>query len=301
MPFSPEEAACCQRLVDLAIAEDLGALGDITSQGVIPEGCVGRAMFVARREGVLAGLPALPLVLQAVDARLTLELLAQDGRSLKVGDRIAVMSGPMRSILAAERTALNFLQHLSGIATLTRRHVDAVAELPCKILDTRKTLPGWRLLAKYAVRQGGGVNHRRGLFDAILIKDNHWFALGSAHFPEADIVERVVREARQRFPNAFVEIEVDDLVQFDGVLALQPNAVLLDNMTTADMREAVRRRQERAPHVQLEASGGVTLDTVRAIAATGVDRISVGALTHSAPALDIALDYIPSPLSKTAE
>jgi len=230
-------------------------------------------------------------VLRAVDARLTLEESIADGERLQDSDHIAAVSGPMRSILAAERTALNFLQHLSGIATQTSRYVDAVHGHACKILDTRKTLPGWRLLAKYAVRQGGGVNHRLGLFDSILIKDNHWFALGSAHFPDVAVVERAVREARQRFPGAFVEIEVDDLGQFDCVLGLQPDAVLLDNMTLADMREAVRRRDELAPQVQLEASGGVTLDTVRAIAATGVDRISIGALTHSAPALDIALDY----------
>src|SRR5262249_37933250 len=200
------------------------------------------------------------------------------------------VSGSMRGILTAERTALNFLQHLSGIATLTRRYVDAVAGLSCQILDTRKTLPGWRLLAKYAVRCGGGQNHRMGLFDGILIKDNHLAALAS----EANPIAAAVTAARQQFPALPVEIEVDSLDQFDEALACRPDIILLDNMTLDDMREAVERREdmvEETDWVFLEASGGVTLDTVRGIAETGVDRISVGALTHSAPALDIALDY----------
>lgn len=291
MSFSPTETQACHKLVELALAEDLDRAGDITCQAVIPQDCVGSAAFVARAPGVLAGLPCLPLILWNLDNRLVIEGRMTDGAHLQVGDRIAVVSGPMHGLLAAERTALNFLQHLSGIATQTRRFVEAVAGLKSKILDTRKTIPGWRLLDKYAVRQGGGVNHRIGLFDSILIKDNHWLALGVAQFPDAAVVQRTVQEARRRFPSAFVEIEVDDLAQFDKVLPLAPNAILLDNMTLQHMREAVQRRDRLAPAVLLEASGGVTLDTVRAIAETGVDRISVGALTHSAPALDIALDY----------
>lgn len=275
----------------MALAEDLNSAGDITSQAVISADCVGRAVFVARSPGVLAGLPSVPIILAAIDARLQLEEWITDGSRMKAGARIAAVSGPMRGILAAERTALNFLQHLSGIATQTRRYVDAIAVSKCQILDTRKTLPGWRLLAKYGVRQGGGVNHRIGLFDSILIKDNHWLALDSAAFPDAAVVRKTLEEARARFPNVFIQIEVDDLMQFDSVLPLHPNAILLDNMKPADMRAAVKRRDQAAPGVLLEASGGVTLDTVRVIAESGVDRISVGALTHSAPALDIALDY----------
>ncbi|MCS7047311.1 MAG: carboxylating nicotinate-nucleotide diphosphorylase, partial [Gemmataceae bacterium] len=205
------------------------------------------------------------------------------------GDHLATISGRMRSLLAAERTALNFLQHLSGIATLTRRYVEAVAGLPVRILDTRKTLPGWRLLEKYAVRQGGGDNHRRGLYDAILIKDNHLAALHRSANP----VAAAVLAAQEKCPDLPVEVEVDSLAQLPQALACRPAIVLLDNMSLEQLREAVQRRNRQAPDVLLEASGGVTLQTVRAIAETGVDRISVGALTHSAPALDISLEYHP--------
>jgi nicotinate-nucleotide pyrophosphorylase (carboxylating) len=194
----------------------------------------------------------------------------------------------MHAILAAERMALNFLQHLSGIASLTRRYVDAVAGLPVQILDTRKTTPGWRLLEKYAVRQGGGHNHRLGLFDGILIKDNHLEAL---HLGQEGIGQAVQAARDKVGESVTVEIEVDSLDQLDRALACGPDIVLLDNMGPELLREAVRRRNAVAPKVLLEASGGVTLAAIRDIAETGVDRISVGALTHSAPALDIALDY----------
>ncbi|HEV3083191.1 MAG TPA: carboxylating nicotinate-nucleotide diphosphorylase, partial [Gemmataceae bacterium] len=204
--------------------------------------------------------------------------------------------GLMEFILTSERTALNFLQHLSGIATLTRRYVDAVAGLPCQILDTRKTIPGWRLLEKYAVHCGGGRNHRIGLYDGILVKDNHLAALNRAGFGIYDAVEMAQKLVGGSVP---IEMEVDNLEQFDHALACRAEIILLDNMSLEDLREAVRRRDlEKSrmdPHtreVLLEASGGVTLETVRAIAETGVDRISVGALTHSAAALDIALDYV---------
>jgi nicotinate-nucleotide pyrophosphorylase (carboxylating) len=190
--------------------------------------------------------------------------------------------------LTAERTALNFLQRLSGIATLTHQYVEAVNGCRCQILDTRKTTPGWRLLEKYAVRCGGGHNHRLGLYDGILVKDNHLAALGGD--PQA--VARAVRLSRETHgPSLSVEVEVDTIPQLYEALAERPEMVLLDNMDLATLREAVRRRNAVAPEVLLEASGGVSLGTVRAIAETGVDRISVGALTHSAPALDIALDY----------
>jgi nicotinate-nucleotide pyrophosphorylase (carboxylating) len=235
-------------------------------------------------------LQAAELVLNAVDLTLAFRPLVEDGSALDRGTRVATVAGPMRGILAAERTALNFLQRLSGVATQTRKYVDAVAGLPCRILDTRKTTPGWRLLEKYAVRCGGGHNHRTGLHDGILLKDNHLLALLESTMPS---IGDILSLARERGPlhAGFLEIEVDNLQQFDEALAGRPDIILLDNMSLDDMREAVRRRQAAAAQVQLEASGGLNLDTVRAIAETGVDRISVGALTHSAPALDIALDY----------
>jgi nicotinate-nucleotide pyrophosphorylase (carboxylating) len=193
----------------------------------------------------------------------------------------------MRALLTGERTALNFLQRLSGVATLTRRYVDAAGSR-AKILDTRKTTPGWRVLEKYAVRCGGGHNHRMGLFDGILIKDNHLAALGR----EPGAITKAVSAARAEAGGGLpVEIEVDRLEQLEEALACRPEIILLDNMSDEQMREAVARRAAVAPGVQLEASGGITLERIPAIAATGVDRISVGALTHSAPALDIALDY----------
>jgi nicotinate-nucleotide pyrophosphorylase (carboxylating) len=309
MPFSKAEMAACRRLVEMALEEDLGNIGDITSRAFIPPKLEGRAVFVARASGVVAGLPAVQMVFQTAHTPLVkFDTLVEDGTRVAPGDRLAEVSGLMEFILTGERTALNFLQHLSGIATLTRKFVDAIAGLPCKILDTRKTLPGWRLLDKYAVRQGGGYNHRLGLFDGILVKDNHlaaWekkemlqtslLALKGHHttvmfhskfgqFPTGQLIEEV-----QNLP---LEIEVDNLDQLSWALSCFPDMVLLDNMSPEQLRQAVEIRNTVNPKVLLEASGGVTLDTVPAIAETGVDRISVGALTHSAPALDIGLDLL---------
>jgi nicotinate-nucleotide pyrophosphorylase (carboxylating) len=301
--FSEVEIAACKRLIALALDEDLGQNsrpGDVTSQAVIPADLRGQAAFVSRSAGVLSGLHAARLVLHAVSSDLHLETFREDGDELRPHDRIAVVTGPMRGILAAERTALNVLQHLSGIASLTRQYVDAVAGLNCEILDTRKTLPGWRLLAKYAVRCGGGHNHRLGLHDGILIKDNHLAALASHDLaaqgaaPSMEVLQSAVRAARAAFPGMPVEIEVDELRQFDAALACRPDIILLDNMRPNQLRQAVSRRNAvvtDTDYVFLEASGGVDLQSVRPIAETGVDRISIGALTHSAPALDIALDY----------
>jgi nicotinate-nucleotide pyrophosphorylase (carboxylating) len=288
--FSPEETEECGHLAALALDEDLDAAGDLTCEVLIPAERIGAAVLVVRQPGVLAGLPAAGLVFAHVDPTLMFESVRSDGSFLQPGDRLAVVSGRARSILRGERTALNFLQHLSGIATQTRRFVDAIAGLPCQILDTRKTTPGWRLLEKYAVRQGGGHNHRMGLYDGILIKDNHLAALAG----HPDPVGEAVRLARQKHGTSVpVEIEVDTLAQLEFALKAKPDIVLLDNMSPADLRQAVRRRNEIAPGVLLESSGGITLDTLRALAETGVDRISIGALTHSAPALDIGLDYLP--------
>jgi nicotinate-nucleotide pyrophosphorylase (carboxylating) len=286
--MTPAEAGYLGLLIDFALTEDLSDDGDVTSRATIPEGRPGRAAFVARSPGVLAGIEAAERVCLRVDPKLQFAALRQDGYRVGAGETFATVEGPVRSILMAERTALNFLQRLSGVASLTRQFVDAVAGLPVKILDTRKTTPGWRLLEKYAVRMGGGTNHRIGLFDMVLIKDNHLAAIT----PRDTAIRQAVEAARSEFPTLPVEVEVDSLEQLDQALEVRPDVVLLDNMPPDRMAEAVRRRNAAAPGVKLEASGGVTLQTVRTIAETGVDRISVGALTHSAKALDIALDYV---------
>jgi nicotinate-nucleotide pyrophosphorylase (carboxylating) len=296
MSFTPAEAAACERLARLALEEDLGASadasGDITSQVVIPADRTGAAVLVVRPAGVIAGLPAVAIVCNLVDSNVSFQPLLADGSVVAPRTRLAVIRGRMRSILAAERIALNFLQRLSGIATLTARYVALVAGLPCQVLDTRKTTPGWRLLEKYAVRAGGGHNHRMGLYDGILIKDNH---LAGLHIPDCRLqIEEAVRRGRAMQGKPLpVEVEVDTLEQLDSALLAGPDVVLLDNMPPDQLRECVRRRNTLAPQVRLEASGGVTFATLRAIAETGVDCVSIGALTHSATALDIGLDYLP--------
>lgn len=292
MTLSAAEVAACRTLIDLALREDLGpdrATGDATSLAVIPATLSGSAVFVARVAGIICGLPIAAEVCAAVDRVVTFRPLLNDGARVNAGDRLATIAGPMRGILAAERTALNFLQRLSGIASETRRYVDAVAGLPCRILDTRKTLPGWRLLDKYAVRAGGGHNHRMGLHDGILIKDNHLAAIGEE---ELDPVVRAVEAARAMYGQSLpLEIEVDNFDQLDRALTCRPDMILLDNMDAVLLRSAVKRRNAKAPDVLLEASGGITLANVRILAESGVDCISIGALTHSVQALDIALDY----------
>jgi nicotinate-nucleotide pyrophosphorylase (carboxylating) len=285
MGLSVDEHAACERLARLALDEDLGQPGDLTSTALIAPDLVGQAVFVARAPGVVAGLPAARLVCEMIDPRLEFVEAVEDGSAVTPGDRLAVVRGPMRGILTAERTALNFLQRLSGVATQTAAYARELSGLPCKLLDTRKTTPGWRLLEKYAVRLGGGHNHRVGLYDGVLIKDNHLAALGGS------VADAVTLARRMYGDGVPVEVEVDNLDQLDVALGVGPDIVLLDNMSNEQLREAVRRRDAVAPKVQLEASGGVTLATLRGIGETGVDRVSVGALTHSAKALDIALDY----------
>lgn len=286
--WSPLEDQASRRLIALALEEDLADQGDVTSQSVMSATLQGRAVFVARGEGVVAGLPVAELVVKEVDASLVFRALLSDGTRVRPGEKLAEVSGTMQGMLTAERTALNFLQRLSGVASLTRRYVDRIAGWPAQILDTRKTHPGWRRLDKYAVRMGGGHNHRLGLYDGILIKDNHLAALDVA---ENDKIPTAIRLARASRPDLPLEVEVDTLAQFEIALTCEPDMILLDNMSLEQMRHAVLRRNEAATKILLEASGGVNFDTVRAIAETGVDRISVGALTHSAPALDIALDF----------
>jgi nicotinate-nucleotide pyrophosphorylase (carboxylating) len=288
MGFRPPEAASCRQLVELALEEDLNAAGDITSAALIPEQAHGRAVLRARSAGVLSGWPAAEMVYATLDPLVKVEMEVIDADRVNANESIGVITGSVRALLAGERTALNFLQRLSGIATLTRRYVDLVAGTRCQVLDTRKTTPGWRLLEKYAVRCGGGHNHRLGLYDAALIKDNHIAAIGTG----ARGVSEAIRRARAVLGPAFpLIVELDHLSELDAALVQRPHVVLLDNMTLDMIVDAVRRRDALAPGVLLEVSGGVDLTTVRGLAEAGADRISVGGLTHSAPALDIGLDY----------
>ncbi|WP_417849494.1 carboxylating nicotinate-nucleotide diphosphorylase [Thalassoglobus sp.] len=287
--LSPTELDSARKLIQVAFAEDLADSEDITTNSLVPVTATGSINVVSRESGVLSGCVVAKEVFEIFDSQIQFESLLHDGAKLEPGSVIAKISGSMRSILTAERTALNFLTMLSGTASLTRKFVDAVAGTEAKILDTRKTLPGIRELQKFAVRCGGGTNHRMGLFDAVLIKDNHlawWSGDG-----DNTLANAVASSRKMVASEVIVEIEVDSLDQFRDAVQGDPDIVLLDNMTLEQLREAVRFRNQNKPAIQLEASGGVTLNTVADIAATGVDRISVGALTHSAVALDIGFDW----------
>ncbi len=284
----------CRQIVRLAIREDLGRRHDWTSVALAPADAQGRAAIVARQPGVLAGMPAIQLALDEMDVSVVCEPLVADGQKLDRGEIVARLSGPVREMLTAERLLLNLLGRLSGVATLTRRFVDAVQGTAARIYDTRKTTPGWRRLEKYAVRCGGGSNHRLGLFDAVLIKDNHlaWLQLGPGDAVRCarEFLRSVMRDPSEA-ETMIVEVEVDTLDQLDDALLARPDIVLLDNMTPDQLRDAAARRNAVDAGIELEASGGVNLETVREIARTGVERISVGAVTHSATVLDIALDW----------
>ena len=281
-----------RRLLALARAEDLGG-GDVTS-ALLPAGARAYGQFVARQELVLCGAALLVEIAAAYSDDIATDVLLGDGERVQAGQAFAAWSGPAADVLAAERVALNFLQHLCGVATLTRAYVDAVAGTPAAVYDTRKTTPGWRALEKYAVRAGGGHNHRMGLYDAVLVKDNHLaaMALGGQGDPIAALTDGLAAARAKVGPGGFVEIEVDTLTQLDAAMRLDVDVILLDNMSPDQMAEAVARRKAAglAGRVALEASGGVTLDNVRAIAASGIERIAIGALTHSAAAVDIGLD-----------
>lgn len=283
-----------QRVVHASLSEDLGERGDLTSALVMRCRDIGggalRAAVVAREPGVLAGVRTASIVASAVGA--AWEPVLADGSALSSGSVVGHVEGPAAAVLAGERTLLNLLGVLCGTATITRRFVDAVSGTRARICDTRKTLPGLRRLQKFAVACGGGTPHRMGLHDAVLVKDNHLAGLDPAGI--ASLAVQVAPQARAAGA-AFIEFEVDGLDQFDALLALPAGVidmVLLDNFDPAMLREAVSRRDARAPGLLLEASGGVTLDTVASIAATGVDRISVGALTHSVRSLDLGLDAL---------
>ncbi len=281
LPFTrPPQAMLVEPIVRRALEEDLGRAGDITSEVVIPADKKITARLVARKAGSIAGLVAAECAFRLVDESLAFACELPDGSQSGDGRVLATVEGRARAILTAERTALNFLGHLSGIATATRALVDAVKDTKTKIVDTRKTTPGLRLLEKYAVRCGGGFNHRFGLDDAVLIKDNHIAAAGS--------IAEALRRARAGMAHMTkIEVEVDTLQQLEEALSLGADTILLDNMGLDDLRRAVALTNGGA---LLEASGGVTYGSVRAIAETGVDYISSGAITHSAPSLDVGLD-----------
>lgn len=282
-------------LVSLAIREDNDVDGDITSKSLIPESAPGRAAVVARGKGVAAGLVFAQELLQMVDARLTWEGVANDGDLLEKGSVLGYVAGPTLAMLTAERLLLNLVGRLSGVATLARQYVDAIAGTKAHIYDTRKTTLGWRRLEKYAVRCGGARNHRSGLYDAVLIKDNHLAFGGISDFGPAEAVRRSRKYLLETFKGReipMLEIEVDSLEQLAQVLPENPDVVLLDNMSPEMMREAVRMRDEAGSTAELEASGGINLDTARAKAESGVDRVSVGAITHSAKTFDIGLDWV---------
>jgi nicotinate-nucleotide pyrophosphorylase (carboxylating) len=280
-PLTPDEI---HRAVQAALVEDIGS-GDVTSLATVPEGSKFTVVMRAREVLVVAGLPLAEAVFRELTPGAQIEQLAHDGEHVKTGESLLRISGEARAILSAERVALNFVQRLSGIATLTAQFVDAIKGTQAQILDTRKTTPGMRRLEKYAVTCGGGANHRFGLFDMVLIKDNHLAALRDA---KPDAVTAAVRAAREKYPQLKIEVEADTLEQVEQAVAAGADFVLLDNMTLVQLRLSVQKCKGRA---KTEASGGVNLSTVRAIAGTGVNFISVGALTHSARAVDIGLDF----------
>jgi nicotinate-nucleotide pyrophosphorylase (carboxylating) len=276
-------------LIKLAITEDLGK-GDITSKLVIPFPSLASADIITRENIVVAGMDVVGEILKQYDRKLRLNVRIGDGKKAKTGQSLASITGPASAMLSAERVVLNFLQHLCGIATITSRYVEAIDGSDASIYDTRKTTPGFRTLEKYAVLCGGGKNHRIGLFDAILIKDNHIASMGD---DIAGKLTDMVAKARKMGKIKFFEVEVDSIEQLTEVLKVKGvDIVLLDNFSPAQMRKAVSLRNKSKTKPQLEASGGITLKTVKAVAHSGVERISVGAITHSAPAVDIGLDIL---------
>jgi nicotinate-nucleotide pyrophosphorylase (carboxylating) len=275
-------------LIECALSEDIGG-GDVTSLYFVPADRKARAFMTVRREGVVSGVDLAARVFSRVDPGLEVEVLIPDGSRVSTGALMLRIEGQARSILSAERTALNFIQKLSGVATLTAEYVEAVKGTQARILDTRKTTPAYRILEKQAVVHGGGMNHRMGLYDRVMLKDNHLVAEGGL-----DAIQAMIRRVKTDKPGVEVELEADDIAQVRGFLEMEGiDHILLDNMSLGELREAVELRGERLTPM-LEASGGVTLDTVYEIARTGVDFISVGAITHSAPALDIGLDFTPA-------
>ena len=286
MSSGHDDAGLASDLLTLALREDLGDGGDITSKAFIPAESVSRAKIVAREECIASGLSTAAEVFQRIDPDLQVTIRCAEGDHLQKGADLLEVIGSTRSILSGERTALNFLGRLCGVATQSGRYADAVQGINVALLDTRKTTPGWRLLEKQAVKAGGCSNHRMGLHDAVLVKDNHLAALGSL-----DALPKVISKLHAEHPGQKIEIEADTLEQVERLLGMEGiDVILLDNMPPDTIRKAVALRDATAPEVLLEASGGITLEDLRTIAETGVDRISVGALTHSAPNADLSLE-----------
>jgi nicotinate-nucleotide pyrophosphorylase (carboxylating) len=278
-------------LLKVFLVEDLGDVGDVTSDAMIPAARQATAVVRARGAGTLSGVPVMQRLIALAAPKVRVRAAMRDGQSFRAGDTIATLQGPLRGILKVERTLLNLLGRMSGVATATRRMVDGTRGTTARIRDTRKTTPGLRALEKYAVVCGGGVSHRSGLYDAFLAKDNHLDGLSPKQLPAAIVA--AVSRARRHASLAFVMVEVDTPAQFSALLTLPRgvvDAVLLDNMTPAVMRRLVAQRDRRAPWLQLEASGGISARSVRAVARSGVDFISSGAITHSAPQVDFSLD-----------
>jgi len=275
-----------EQLIDMALREDIRD-GDVTSEYFVPEDRQAKALMLVKATGVLSGVEIGKRVFEKVDPALSVDIMLEDGNQISTGAYVMEITGSARSILTAERTALNFMQRLSGVATKTASFVEQTKGTNAQILDTRKTTPGWRFLEKAAVAHGGGTNHRMGLYDRAMVKDNHLVAEGGI-----EMIKEAIARLKLEKPNVEIELEADRLDQVEQFLDLKDvNYILLDNMRNEDLREAVKMRGHRS--VALEASGGVNLRTVRGIAETGVDFISVGAITHSAVALDISLEFLP--------
>jgi nicotinate-nucleotide pyrophosphorylase (carboxylating) len=304
--FTQQTQNDAKKLIEMALQEDIGSPQivtgvDCTTQAIVPAQATAVAAFVTREAGVVCGLEVCKLAIQTHATFLELICHCSDGDTVKKNETIAELSGSAHQILFMERTCLNFLCRLSGISSLTNRFVREINGTQARVFDTRKTAPGWRRLEKYAVKCGGGENHRMGLYDAIMIKDNHLAFYRSLVENSNETIPKVVKRSREwiqnnqsRLPNGsatVLQLEVDTLEQFEIALECMPDILLLDNMTPAQMRTAVKMRNKTAPKVILEASGGVNLRTIKKIALTGVERISIGALTHSAPNFDIGLDW----------
>lgn len=291
-----------EQLTRLAIREDLERGYDLTTIAIVPEDLPATADIVARNPGVACGIDLIEWIVDALQASISVDKFVGDGDRFKTQTCLATLRGSARDVLTCERTILNFLGRLCGIASWTAQHVDLVADLPVRIYDTRKTTPGWRRLEKYAVRCGGGHNHRGSLNQAVLIKDNHLACTlgddGTALRPSEAVhrARRFLTEQIDAPAGAIIEVEVDSLADFEDALTAMPDIVLLDNMGSDLLRQAVQIRNTRCTTIELEASGGVNLNTLRAIASTGVDRVSLGALTHSAINLDLGLDWRPGAL-----
>ena len=287
--FDQDSANAATTLTRMSLTEDLRDVGDVTCLSTIPPDLQATVQIVSRESGIVCGLPLIPIAFRELGSDVQAAVPIQDGDRIHRGTVLASLTGPVRALLTGERTILNFMTHLSGVASRTALFVEAISGTKACILDTRKTLPGYRALQKYAVRCGGGTNHRMGLYDGVLIKDNHLAARGESACASA--VANARRYMIESGRNTSIEIEVDTLEQLLDALKEKPEIVLLDNMSPDQLREAVALRDQYGPTTLLEASGGITLQTVRSVAETGVERISIGGLTHSSPALDLGFDW----------